>query len=429
MKPINQSRMAIAVAGIVLLALAAGAGHWLARSNQAGTSSAATSQATATDDRKILYWYDPMAPEQHFDKPGKSPFMDMALVPKYADETSSAGVRIDPGIRQNLGIRSAQVEVGQLTGEIRVPGTLNWDLRNEVVVSVPVQGIVLRLVVRAPYERVSAGSPLATVLAPEWGTALAEARALARADSAYARGLQRASSQRLRMIGLTSATAAGSGAVILRAPRKGVVREILVREGETAMPGTPLFRINDTTTLWLEAALPQATQGVAPGTSVTATVDAIPGRIFEGRVETLLPDIDETTRTRRARIVLRNEENVLAPGMFAQVRLQPTAMAKVPLVPTEALIAMGEDTRVVVVQPDGSYLPVRVQAGRSAGGRTEIVSGLHGGERVVTSGQFLIDSEASLSGALERLATPKDKAPAGNNHAGHDMPMPPEPAK
>jgi Cu(I)/Ag(I) efflux system membrane fusion protein len=215
----------------------------------------------------------------------------------------------------------------------------------------------------------------------------------------------------LRTLGLSGTTATGSGAVVLRAPRRGVVREVLVREGQALLPGAPLFRINGTETLWLEAAVPQAdTQGLAPGTAVTATVAGLPGHSFEGEVETLLPDIDAATRTRRARIVLRNPENLLSPGMFAEVTLQPRTGDAVPLVPTEALIATGTDTRAIIPSDAGSYRPVRVPAGRCAGGRTVILAGLAGGERVVTSGQFLIDSEASLSGALDRLVPPQDAA-------------------
>jgi Cu(I)/Ag(I) efflux system membrane fusion protein len=441
---IDRTKAVAAGAGLLLLVAGLGGGYWLAKgdadSTATGSGGAAAAAGTDASGREVLYWYDPMVPDQHFGKPGKSPFMDMELVPKYADEVSTTGVRIDPGVQQNLGVRTAEVEVAALGGQVRVPGTLTWDLRNEEVVSAPVQAIIARLNIRAPYERVGAGTPLATVLAPEWGTAIAEARALAQADSAYARELHSAAQQRLRMLGLSDTTATGNGAVVLRSPRPGVVSELMAREGQTVMPGMPLFRINGTSTLWLEAAIPQGmTDDIRPGTPVTATVNAIPGRSFEGRVETLLPELDESTRAQRARIVLRNEDDLLAPGMFAEVSLQPEGREAVPLVPTEALITTGTDTRVLVVGEDGNFQPVRVRAGRSAGGRTEILAGLEGGERVVTSGQFLIDSEASLSGALDRLAPPGDApaadaapadAPAATPDTGMDegMEMQPAPA-
>lgn len=413
----NRNIALVAGAGVLLLAIGIGGGYRLGRGHAPAAAPGAHppspggTAATDGSGREVLYWYDPMYPDQRFDKPGPSPFMDMALVPKYADEGGgdAAAVRIAPGVRQNLGIRTAAVELGRLAGQVRVPGTLAWDLRHEEVVSVPVQAIVSRLHVRAPYERVEAGVPLAAVLAPEWSAAIAETRALAGADSADARELQSAARQRLRVLGLSDTTAAAGGAVVLRAPRPGVVSEVLVREGATVMPGTPLFRINGTSTLWLEAAIPQAVAGdIEPGTPVTATVDAVPGRTFEGRVETLLADVDEATRARRARIVLRNEDGLLAPGMFAEVTLSPGAREAVPLVPTEAIIATGVGTRVFVTDPDGGFRPMPVRTGRSAGGRTEILAGLQGGERVVVSGQFLIDSEANLSGALDRLSPPAE---------------------
>ena len=199
---------------------------------------------------------------------------------------------------------------------------------------------------------------------------------------------------------------------MLTAPGDGVVSEVLVREGQTVMAGTPLFRINGTATLWLEAAIPQAgVAGIRPGTPVEATIDALPGQTFTGEVEALLPQIDSISRTQRARVVLRNPQGQLVPGMFADLRLRPEGGQSVPLVPNEALIATGTDSRVIVVGKNGAFQPVRVRTGRSSGGKTELLAGLQGGERVVVSGQFLIDSEASLSGALQRLQAPEAPAP------------------
>ncbi len=406
----KKQTMIAGVAGTLLLAAGLGGGYWLA--NDSGEGSGSTAAATAEGgEQEVLYWYDPMVPDQRFEKPGKSPFMDMDLVPKYAGDVSTTGVRIDPGVQQNVGIRTELVETGTLAGQLRVPGTLTWDLRKESIVSTPVEAIVSRLNVKAPFQQVGRGEPLATVLSPVWGSALAESRALAGADSSYARELQGAARQRLRQLGLSETATAGNGGVVLRSPHGGVVSEIMVREGQTAMPGMPLFRINGTDTMWLEAAIPQAgAQGIMPGTSVTATVSAAPGRTFEGEVEALLPDIDPTTRTQRARVVLQNEEGILVPGMFAQLNLKPEQGRQVPHIPSEALITTGQDSRVIVVGPDGNFQPVPVTTGRTVAGRTEIVSGLEGGERVVTSGQFLIDSEASLSGALGRLEGPAEEA-------------------
>lgn len=413
---------AIAASALVLLAAGLGAGYWW------GQSDGVESPVNAGGERKILYWYDPMVPEQRFDKPGKSPFMDMELVPKYADPSTERGIRISPGTQQNLGMRTALVTRGSLAGNVQVPGTLTWDLRKERVVSARVDSIVERLHVRAPYEQVLAGQPLVSVIAREWSTAMAEARALHGSRTAAARGMAPAADARLRVLGMPAGARPGAGGTVtLTSPVSGVVSEIGVREGEAAGVGSLLFRINGTDTVWLEASIPQASVGdIRQGTPVTATVSSIPGRIFEGRVEILLPQLELASRTQKARIVLANPEGVLAPGMFAQVTIQPVDGVERPLVPTEALIGAGGQTRVIVLGENDAFVPVLVRTGRSGGGQTEIFEGLRGGERVVTSGQFLIDSEASLTGGLERLGMGRSGEPAPA--AAHRGPAtPPEP--
>lgn len=404
-------RLATGVAVAIALLGTLGLGYWWGHSRSAGADAMPPVSAATSGERKPLYWYDPMVPDQHFDKPGKSPFMDMQLLPKYADEASAGGVAIAPGVQQNLGMRTAVVKRGRLASDIRVPGTLGWDLRQERIVSARVDAIVERQFVKTPFEAVRAGQPLASLIAPAWGTALAEAQALSHADSSPARALRSAANQRLRALGMP-AGAARSGRIVLSSPVDGVVSEIGVREGQSAPTGTLLFRINGTRSLWLEAAVPQAVvAGISADTPVEASVDARPGETFRGRVESVLPQIDAGSRTQRVRIVLDNPDGTLAPGMSAQVSLRPAAQVEQPLVPSEALIGMGAQARVIVQDDKGAFHPMAVRTGRSADGMTEIVSGLKGGEKVVVSGQFLIDSEASLSGALERLDT-GDKAQA-----------------
>ena len=402
----------LAGAALLLLALGIALGWWWFDRSASPADGAAS--ASTGDGREILYWYDPMVPDQHFDKPGKSPFMDMALVPRYADEADGTGISIAPDVRQNLGIRTTIVERGRLPGAISVPGTIAWDLRREEVVSARVDMVIERVFVRAPYEPVQAGQPLASIAAPTWNTALAEARALSGAESEAARALRSAARERLHALGLPPAASVGDGHIVLRAPIDGVVSEIVARAGATAPAGALLFRVNGTRTVWLAAAIPQADIGrIAPGTPVEARVSAFPGRVFTGAVDTLLPQVDPDSRTRQARIVLDNPGGLLAPGMFAQVSFEPDGGDPVPLVPTDAVIGGGEQARVIVMGPEGRFAPVAVGLGRSAGGLTEILSGLQGGERVVASGQFLIDSEASLSGAQARIASAYASAAEG----------------
>ncbi len=425
MSPAMNRITGIAAAIVLLVAGFAGGRAWTKRhSPSLPAAAAAAPQAPA--ERKVLYWYDPMVPDQRFDKPGKSPFMDMELVPRYADETVEGGVRIDAGLRQNVGIRTREVTVEKLGAALQVPGTLTWDLTKETVVSARMEGVIARVQVKAPFTDVWRGQTLATVQAPAWNSAVAEAEALGHSESPAARGLQAAARQRLRSLGVPAGAASADG-IALSAAQAGVVTEVLAREGQTVMPGAPLFKINGLDTLWLEASVPQAAlAGLRPGTPVEATVSAWPGQVFAGRVQALLPQVDMASRTQRARIVLDNPQRQLAPGMFAEVLLHPQAEQAHPVIPTEALIATGRDSRVIVQAEDGSFRPVRIRTGRSVQGRTEVLAGLSGGERVVVSGQFLLDSEASLSGALERLEAPQadeEAQPAGEAtadvHAAH----------
>ncbi len=389
----------------------------------------AATAGAAEGSKKILYWYDTMVPEQHFPQPGLSP-MGMQMVPKYADpQTPTDGVRIDAGTVQNLGVRTAVVERRVLASAIRVPGTITWDLRKVVIISARVDAIISKLDVRAPYTTVVAGEPLAALLAPQWSTALAEYRALQQAQSADAKALRAASRARLQMLGLTSADVQSSNrgpgaAIVLHAPHAGIVTTLDVREGQRVSAGQTLMSLNDLSTVWIEAALPQSVGAtIRAGTPVTVSVDALTGRTFAGTVETLLPDIDAATRTQRARIVLDNPDGALSPGMFATVQLNPAQGKAVPVVPDDALIATGSQTRVIVAEDGGRFRAQPVILGAAAGGYTEIRDGLSAGEKVVISGQFLIDSEASLSGALERLNSSAPTPASAGSAPMPGMPM------
>jgi Cu(I)/Ag(I) efflux system membrane fusion protein len=266
-------------------------------------------------------------------------------------------------------------------------------------------------------------------LAPTWNTALAEYRALQQAQSSDAKALRAAARQRLAVLGLTEADIrsthrGSSGDITLYAPAGGVVTTLDVRDGQRVSAGQTLMTINSLSTVWVDAAIPQAIAGtVRHGTPVTVTVDALPEREFHGNVETLLPDIDATTRTQRARIVLDNADGALSPGMFASVRVAPADGKAVPVIPNDALITSGFQTRVIVAEESGHFLPVPVRTGRSSDGYIEILAGLKGNEKVVVSGQFLIDSEASLSGALGRLAAPPSQPAVAASTLTPGMPM------
>lgn len=421
----NRRTVIVAVAaGLLLLAAGIGVGWLLGsgveapsqpgsaadRGAHAGHEATAHAGADAGDGREVQYWYDPMYPQQRFDKPGPSPFMDMELVPMYAEQGDpDQGVRIDPRLTQNLGMRTATVERANLKPVLRSVGAVQYDVRLEVVVTAPVAGIVTAVHRKAPLEPVAAGAPLATLLAPDWSAAQAEYRALLAAGADPA--LMQAARGKLRVLGMPAGTigrleAGGdpSAQVTLHAPRDGVLAQVMAREGDSVMRGAPLFTLNGLELVWIETEVPEAQAGpVRPGLAVQVTVPAYPGRVFAGTVESRLPQVAAATRAQRVRVAVANDDGALAPGMFATVRIALPEAQPALLVPSEALIVTGERTAVVLREGDGRFRVVEVVTGASQGGRTEVLQGLVEGQSVVSSGQFLIDSEASLRQQSARI--------------------------
>jgi Cu(I)/Ag(I) efflux system membrane fusion protein len=402
--------------------LAQGAKQATMVTSVAGPHAAATKAGDVdpANGRKILYWQDPMAPGQRFDKPGKSPFMDMQLVPVYADEANddAGGVSISPRVQQNLGVRTAEVKRGTLARRIEAVGSVAYNERDVAVVQARSNGFLERLYVRAPLDAVKRGQPLAEVYVPDWVAAQEEylsARRISRADATALDGLVDAARQRMRLAGMSEEQirrVESSGAVQARmtlvAPIGGVVTELAAREGMTVMTGAPLFRINGLGTVWVNAEIPEAFAAeVRPGRAVEASATALPGSSFKGKVSAILPEVNTVTRTLKARVELANPGGRLVPGMFASVDFAPGEASETLIVPTEAVIATGKRSVVIVAEGDGKFTPVDVEPGAESNGETEIRRGLQAGQKVVTSGQFLIDSEASLRGTAARMGVAK----------------------
>jgi Cu(I)/Ag(I) efflux system membrane fusion protein len=380
--------------------------------------------ATRPANRAVLYWYDPMAPQQHFDAPGKSPYMNMDLVPRYAgdasDPTARSGaaagtVRIDPGVIQRLGVRTARAERGTVARPLRATGTIAFDERAVSVVQSRVAGIVVRLWVRAPLSEVARGDPLVTLIAPDWTAAQEEYLALRTAKAPGLDALRDAARRRLALLGMDEARiravergGAAQAQITIAAPRDGVVTELAVRDGASVMAGAALATVSGIDSVWVNAAIGADDSGrVAPGARAVVTVDAFPDERFAASVEALLPNVDAVTRTQAARIVLPNPQRRLAAGMFARVEIEPAATSAASvLVPSEAVIATGARSVVIVDAGDGRFRAQEVRVGAEGGGKTAVLDGVREGDSVVLSGQFLIDSEASLSGALARLGAP-----------------------
>ena len=433
----------------VVAAVAAGAGYWLGTRQappSTGTASApiATVPAPAAAEasrRKVLYWHDPMVPGQRFDKPGKSPFMDMDLVPVYADAGADEGqVSISPRLVQNFGIRTAEVREGTLDTGFSAVGAVGIDERMIVAVQARSPGYVEKLHVRAQYDGVAAGAPLVDLYVPDWLAAEEELLALRASAQPGAAALADAARQRLRLLGVPEAEIARierdrkpSARITLTAPQAGIVWEIGARDGMAVMPGTTLFKLAGLGTVWVIAEVPEAQAAlVRVGAPVEARAAAYPDRAFKGSVNALLPEVNAATRTVRARIVLANPEGALKPGMFTTVAFSGATAKPGVVVPTEAVIRTGKRNVVIVDAGAGRFAPVEVEVARESGDLAEVRKGLAAGQRVVVSGQFLVDSEASLKGVLARIAANGQEGgamvgegAAADPHAGHAMPPAP----
>ncbi|HEX4779609.1 MAG TPA: efflux RND transporter periplasmic adaptor subunit, partial [Usitatibacter sp.] len=429
----------------LVLAAAGGYGLWSLGMSQgmkmaAGTAPDAGGAQKAGDvdraaGRKLLYWHDPMVPAQRFDKPGKSPFMDMMLVPVYEEGAAggAAGVAISPRVQENLGIRTAEVTRGNVAPSLQAVGTVAWNDRDAAVVQARANGFLEKLHVRAPLDRVRKGEPLAELYVPDWVAAQEEFLSVARMQGDGLEDLREAARQRMRLAGMNDEqirlVASGGKAyprLALTAPIAGVVSELNAREGMTVMAGAPLFRINGLSTVWVNAEVPEAVASqVRPGNRVTARATALPDRQFDGRVGAILPEVNPATRTLKVRIELANPRGELVPGMFATVDFAPGAAREALMVPAEAVIRTGERSVVVLAETaaDGrqQLRPVDVNPGVEANGFTEIRQGLAAGQKVVVSGQFLVDSEANLKATATRMSGAPSAPAAPATHSGEGL--------
>ncbi len=409
--------------------------HGMQTSGTAATTTEQSPMANTNhtaDSRKILYWHDPMVPSQKFDKPGKSPFMDMQLEPVYADEGDDGSqVTVNARTQQNLGIRLAEVTQGSLAPAINVVGNVAYNDREVALVQARANGFIEKLYVRAPLDPVRKGQALAELYVPDWVAAQEEFLTVKKMGAAVADGLLDGARQRMRLAGMTDnqikqIESAGKtqARLTIYAPSGGVVSELDAREGMTVMAGAPLFRINGIGSVWVNAEIPEnmAAQ-VRPGNLVEVRSPALSNAVLKGRVNAILPQINATTRTVQARIELANPHGSLVPGMFVNVNLAPDKAGEERLmVPSEAIIQTGQRSVVMVAQGDGKFMPVNVETGVENNGMTEIAKGLQAGQKVVISGQFLIDSEASLRGTTTRMSDSKtsatDQTPAPMVHHG-----------
>ncbi len=434
--------------GLLALAIGLGGGYLASRGGQPTPAPAdGTAQSDASTKRKPLYYRNPMNPSVTSPVPAKDP-MGMDYVPVYAGDEANSGpagtVRIDPVVVQNIGVRTAPVERRALAREVRAVGRIGYDEEHLARLHPKVEGWIDHLRVDKTGERVSKDDILLSIYSPElvsseeeYLLALKNMKTLATSPFPEIRqgavDLARSARARLRLFDVPEhqiRELERSGrvhkALHIHSPFDGVVIKVGVREGQYVTPKTELYHIVDLSTVWVyvdvfEDDLPW----VRVGDEATIRVAAVPGRTFRGRITYIYPYLEAKTRTVKVRMVFANPDGLLKPNMFADVSIQTGRRRHAIVVPSEAIVRSGDREQVFVVTAPGRFEPRPVTLGVSSGGLTEVLKGLSAGEHVVTSAQFLIDSESKLNEATAKMLSKGLVEGAGQGKApGKGMSMP-----
>ncbi len=362
--------------------------------------------------KKPLYWVAPMDANYTRDKPGKSP-MGMDLIAVYDDggkgpDEGIGTIRISPDVVNNLGVRTSTASFKSLHTEINTVGYVTYDEDNLVHIHPRVQGWIEKLHVKAIGDPVIKGQALYEIYSPELVNAQEEfLLALDRNNNR----LISAAQNRLSALQLPKSAIAElkktkkvQQRITFYAPQNGVVENLKIREGFFVKPGSTLMSIGDLSEVWVEAEVFERQAGqVKTGTPVTMTLDYLPGKTWQGQVDYIYPTLDAKTRTVKVRLRFKNESGEFKPNMFAQIAIHTTGDENALLIPKEALIRTGNQDRVVLALGEGSFKSIAVSVGRYDSESVEILEGLSDGEKIVTSAQFLLDSESSKSSDFKRM--------------------------
>jgi len=368
-----------------------------------------SSQAKSNDEP--LYWVAPMDPNYKRDKPGKSP-MGMDLIPVYAEDAAQdqapGTVKIDPAVENNLGVKVASAQMTPLTPSIETVGYVAFDESQLWQTNVRVAGWVEKLNVNAIGDKVNKGDVLFTLYSPELVKAQEE---LINAYRTGREGLVKGATERLVTLGvdrqqIQSIVKRGkaSQSIDIKAKADGIIANLNVREGGYLSPAQAVISAGPLENVWVDAEVfERQSHWVKAGSTAKMTLDALPGKEWQGEIDYVYPILDPQTRTLRLRLKFPNPQGELKPNMFANISLQPVTEESVLTIPKSSVIRSGGMTRVVLSEGDGKYRSARVQIGREAGDKVEVLQGLTEQSKVVTSAHFLLDSESSQTADLARI--------------------------
>jgi len=414
----NRSTLLIVILACGLL-IGFGTAWWLLKSGKPDVRPSSP-PATASDSKaqaeepEVLYWVAPMDSNYRRDKPGKSP-MGMDLVPVYKDQSGTVedesvadSIRIRPEVVQNLGIRTEVAEIRPLWRRIEATGYVGLDENRLNHIHVRTPGWIEQLLVDSEGERVTRGQVLFEFYSPELTNAQKEFLQAARRGEA---SLQSAAREKLQALGMQAfeidqVAKAGEARKTIQvvSPANGVVSHLNVRDGMYIKPEDAVMGIADLSTVWMQAEIFESqADWVKRGQSAEARLEYLPGEVFAGQVDYVYPVLDPRTRTLRVRLRFDNPNERLKPNMYARVTIYGRTHQDALTIPRDAVIRGAGNDRVVLDLGNGRFSVSEVMTGIESGEWVEIIAGLKSGDEVVTSAQFLIDSEASMSGSLRRL--------------------------
>lgn len=412
MKPFKIALLSVVIGGVVgATSMSLYSGHNMS------AMEVSSQDSTASTANEPLYWVAPMDANYRRDQPGKSP-MGMDLVPVYADdgqgEKSPAGtVTIDPSVVNNLGVKSAFVEKSILSPNIDTVGYIAFDESKLWQVNVRVAGWVEQLNINAIGEKVNKGDVLFTLYSPELVKAQEE---LLNAYRTGRKGLVKGARERLHSLGVDRAqinsivrSGKANKNIEIKAISSGVIASLNIREGGYVSPSQIVISAGPLENVWVDAEVfERQAHWLSSGNKAVMTLDAVPGKTWTGEVDYVYPILDPKTRTMRMRLKFDNQDGALKPNMFANITIQPKTREEVLTIPRQSVIRSGGMERVVLDEGNGKYRSARIIAGREAGNKVEVVKGLKENDKVVTSAQFLLDSESSKSAELSRINGPEN---------------------
>jgi len=390
-------------------------------------------EGTKSGEKKIAYYKDPMHPWYTSDKPGIAPDCGMELVPVYEGESDVQGIKIDPVVVQNIGVRVETVKRQKMQKVIRTTGKIDYDETKVTTITTKIMGWVEKLYVDYTGKYISKGQPLFEIYSPElvstqeeYLQAIRYLKKVSQSSSDVKEGAQElVNSAKRRLlywdisekdIEEIEKNNAPKKTLTIYSPVNGIVIEKMVYQGQQIMAGMELYKVADLSTVWVMADIYQMDlPWIKLGQKVELELSYLPGKTYQGRVTYIYPFLNEETKTVKVRTEVRNTSNYdFKPGMFATVKFVSPVSVDAIVVPNQAIIRSGERNIAVISLGGGYFEPREIKLGVESDGLVQVLEGIQEGEKIVVSSQFLIDSESNLRAAIQQMS----------GHAGMDMSLP-----